>query len=125
MCKDKHPNLCLSMIKKLGERVCHGKWFTDPTGRYGCEKTCNCCYEKKCTCSDRNEEECKKYVKLFGKKNCKHHWFTSYTGKYGCRKSCGLCSKWAHGWISKSVKKLFYTFIWKVMMPFLDHANRK
>ena len=95
-CRDRNPNLCKSMIKKLGDRACHGEWFTDPHGQYGCKKSCNCCYERECTCNDRNEEECKSYVKLFGKKNCKRDWFISYGGKYGCRKSCGLCSKWAH-----------------------------
>ena len=95
-CKDKNTMLCKRMHKKLGDRACHHKWFTDRNGKYGCEAFCNCCYDKDCHCNDRFPEKCKKHIRHRHHKDCKKHWFITYVGEYGCRESCKYCSKKRH-----------------------------
>ena len=95
-CKDKNTMVCKRMHKKLGDRACHHKWFTDRNGKYGCEAFCNCCYDKDCHCNDRFPEKCKKHIRHRHHKDCKKHWFITYVGEYGCRESCKYCSKKRH-----------------------------
>ena len=91
VCEDLDPEYCERESKILGDRVCEQDWFTSRNGKYGCKKTCSCCYEKECTCNDRDEHHCKSYVLHYGQAFCRFEWFISYFGKYGCKQSCNLC----------------------------------